>query len=682
MYLPGRSLVRVLCLICALACYYHTAIAETLSLQIPISRASHSFSLWELNSDPNDTSGYEMSSGIWELGIPGGFYQKRTITGLSLVGGSFDGNGVWNPGDGALLQGFIERTPNTTTFFISDDTASAAVHANMTAVVNSAWVPLWAPDPIAYYSIPAERSGHQFLLQAYGVDPDTSFSWYGWWSLTNSPIVSWVGVDGTNRSYGFFESWTFVPRGLQYVTVYDISAGEATIPVGSDLTTSSTVWNSIGYGYWPTTSAFIGTGNYGESYELISPYGAPQSVSAYEWNSNLNMYGVSVTVGYNQEFWLRRPSDGQTSNIWTVGWGTGNVELDASSTFAGGPISNWQYLNFRASPSRNAFGWKVRRTLTGEETPIGWGSLNGAYIYDPAGYQSAWVDWYEGWAWVDIHGGWTVVGNSGEDQGTGPDWVDWPTFYNPTAELILPSSRNGYAMSVSQTGHSLGYIGSFGTMELSDAFTGAYYTVWLDRFQLPLPWEAYAGNYVNINISVAQTGEVSPPISTTGGSSVSLTDWFPSYTILFKISATRWHHSLEVRCGNGEIFPIQKHRVQGDWSYLPSTGQSYFNSYGYFDASGETRNGIPWHVYDATSGEYLETTGSDTDFSLDSDNTDTDGDGLPDWYEHFLGTDPTDTDTDNDGVDDATELANGTNPRAISATGIPNGTLKVFTPGE
>lgn len=60
---------------------------------------------------------------------------------------------------------------------------------------------------------------------------------------------------------------------------------------------------------------------------------------------------------------------------------------------------------------------------------------------------------------------------------------------------------------------------------------------------------------------------------------------------------------------------------------------------------------------------------------------DTDGDGLTDLQEAFLGTDPDDADSDNDGVEDGTEFWQGRNPLVSGAvTDSGEISLRVFTP--
>ena len=73
----------------------------------------------------------------------------------------------------------------------------------------------------------------------------------------------------------------------------------------------------------------------------------------------------------------------------------------------------------------------------------------------------------------------------------------------------------------------------------------------------------------------------------------------------------------------------------------------------------------------------------DRDFTGDADNTDTDGDTLPDWYERMIGTNPNNANTDGDNQgNDAFEIHHRTNPRAASVTASSTGTLSVFTPLE
>jgi hypothetical protein len=276
-----------------------------------------------------------------------------------------------------------------------------------------------------------------------------------------------------------------------------------------------------------------------------------------------------------------------------------------------------------------------------------------------------------------------LIGNAGEDLGQGPEFIDWPTFPGLPADLLLPRSRSGDALSAT-SGVGISFYGEAGDFNYYDSFTGNLYQVAADWYQLTLPLEAYWNYYTTLSITDSTVGDTSQSFSVSSYGQSSLQSWHPSAQLLLKISATRFNNALQIRCANGEIIPITKHRVQGDWS-IDSNGQSWFNSYGYFDATAQYRLQIPWHLYDATRGEYLsdiESPGGVTDFTSATDNTDSDQDGLADWYEHMIGTDPNDPDTDHDGDNDAVEVANGTNPRAGSATGNPNATLIVFTPLE
>lgn len=177
------------------------------------------------------------------------------------------------------------------------------------------------------------------------------------------------------------------------------------------------------------------------------------------------------------------------------------------------------------------------------------------------------------------------------------------------------------------------------------------------------------------------TGDSSPQFD--ANNAYAWQTWHPPQPLLLKISATRWRHNLQILCADGVVHPVTPHHLQGDWTPDPVRGGMWFNPYGLFDASAFRQAGIPWHLYDATRGAVLTADGADeTSFVNATDNTDTDNDGLKDWYETLIGTQVNNANSDFDTQgSDGFEIANGTNPLAKPSTAIGS-TLKVFTPLE
>jgi hypothetical protein len=684
MNILGRFPLRIVCLLGLAISLIQSANSQTLTLQLPINRVSHTFSLWELNADPNDTSGNHMSGALSEMGIPGGFYQTTLISGLNPVGGSIDAEGRWTP---ALLQGFIDRLPGTTTYFISDDTSGEIVHANTSTLVNAAWVTLTG-QPVLFFALPEVNPNQSDTYAVYAEGNDSETDWRGWFPLSLAPNLSWVDANGTQRSYGFREGWAFVPFGVSNARVFNLNLFLASpYSAGSANLADSSLWTPADPTSWPTTAVRIFTGRKDEVFELISPGGETKMLTATD-DLYPGVYGVLFSVGFGREFWLNRLSDGRTSPVYVVSGAvpTYYAQFDAVSFFtAPPPPQDWRTLSFRASPGRNPFGWKVRRMLDGVDTPINWDSNpSGTWIYDYSGTNSQWVEWYNGSAYVNIYGLWTVVDASGNDLDIGTEAIDWPVVLGPTAQLTIPRSRAGHNLIITDGAYqtALNLVGPYGSSSSMDPNDNSNYSWDLDLYSFGNP----SGQYAYLYVIDQTTGENSQYFQFFPGTQFDLSAWHPTSNLLLKISATRWSHTFEIRCGNGDIFPVQRHQVQGDWSFDPSTAQSWFNSYGFMDASALKRADLPFHLFDLTKGEYLQpdsTSASDsTNFINSTDNSDADGDNLPDWYEHMIGTDPHNPNTDGDLWDDGYEVAHGTNPRAGSAVGNPNSTLIVFTPLE
>ena len=271
----------------------------------------------------------------------------------------------------------------------------------------------------------------------------------------------------------------------------------------------------------------------------------------------------------------------------------------------------------------------------------------------------------------------------GADLGQGPDFsIEWPVFTGG-GQVILPRSRFGHDLKA--FGIPLNYNGPYpqGDWTFYNPITNEAYAVPVDVYGITVPPE-YGTSAWSVDVFDATSGDVAPSVYVANGTMVSdLAEWHAPMTLLLKISATRWNNSLEIRAANGQSIGIAKHQVQGDWSWNPASAQSWFNSYGFFDASGSALAGIPWVLYDNTRGQVLSGSVSDpSDFTGATDDTNSDTDSLPDWYERMIGTNPLLADTDGDGVNDDAEITAGTNPRAVLVTVGSNATLSVFTPLE
>jgi Big-like domain-containing protein/fibronectin type III domain protein len=80
-------------------------------------------------------------------------------------------------------------------------------------------------------------------------------------------------------------------------------------------------------------------------------------------------------------------------------------------------------------------------------------------------------------------------------------------------------------------------------------------------------------------------------------------EWFlPPASLQLDISSSRWGHDLVVHQPGSADSPIAQHATQGNISF-DTTGQAWFNSYYYFDATSDFYDFMDFWVIDRTTGE-------------------------------------------------------------------------------
>lgn len=639
---------------------------ETLTLQLPFARLSHSFTLRELHSSGTASPGWP------NLGYPAGNYISHPVDQLELVGGDFDANGVWQPwqpGSAPMVQAFVDRI-GTGFYFIVDETASEASRPNQLALADgSPWLSLNSSTYGMYFSIETSRASHLIALWASGSN------WSGWFPVTVASSSAWLQADGSASSLGYIEARTYLPQAPSSWALVDLTAaqyGGAPDTVGP---VSFIYPFSPGSG--PIAQARIRVPYYGQSFSLMSPDGALQTASSTTPHGDGYTWDVIFSVGVGREFWLVRTSDSAVSGLpWTMDFD--GVQEDATVAFA---ANGWldqdiQTRVFRVGTHLNPASLRFRRSVDwNNPLPLTVSStLDSITLSYPDGAQE--VVYFKSCSiTADVAGGWSITDASGNDLGQGPDFINWPQHTAQYFSIALPATRATHLLET-DFGAVLVTNGLPETYSARDEWTGDWYDfdyVWFDTM---MPWSG--GTF-----SVSDLTSGDSPGTVYGYPNTQIFDfveWHPPLAQILKISATRWTHNLQIRIANGEVVSLDKHQVHGDWSWDPIGQQGWFNSYGFFDATATVRAAIPWHLYDVTRGEVLSSAPGDANDFIDAtDNTDADSDELPDWYEAMIGTNPNAVDTDGDGVNDKAELLAGTNPRAASVASLPTSTLQVYT---
>jgi hypothetical protein len=516
--------------------------------------------------------------------------------------------------------------------------------------------------PSFSFAIPEDLYGHAFAIEVTGNGIGSSYYFI---VSTGAPVGGYVD-DGTGiwgwQNFGFFNGRAIaglVESPLWNVTLIDLTAKAAT----NGTNALGAQWGS--YSNFPIASITVYFPDNSGSYTLVTSSGSLQSLSPV-WDAGLGVYvsNVAGQVPWGDSFYFCRDVDGATSATF---WSPGDLTADTRTSLQPYVNRNLNTHSFEIGNERldhqiaiiHADGFKTYLTL---------GSLNSGvfYYYDDNGLQNSYF--YSSYVGQidDYQSAWYLKDETtGEELGqnyqvftafeplhhTEPGWM---SLYIPLSRAAMHPLRllqqNGEQWNV-QPGYGSSSMWTYvnqGTpwerwYEIQYRFTQAPYT----------PSDSYS-------VLDTVSGDNSGSFTYSGGI-VDLTQWYlPTQTLGLRINHSRWFNALFLVQPNTQE-PITKGNLQGSWEF--QNGQVVFNSGGFYDATAPAHPDVSFWLWDATRQEYLtpDEPGS-SDFINAYDGTDTDGDGLPDWWEHMHQLNHTGIDTDYDGLSDYDEYMQGTNP--------------------
>ncbi len=645
-----------------------SARAEWITLQVPLTRATNSFSLWEV------------APGTANPGTPfptaGAGIVETSVSSINFIGGSFDALGNWVPDQNsyALLQ--AERA-GTGDFWLRDATMQEFAPRNQTALTNAPWMASASANGLRLFAIESARASHVFSLQ---YDDGAIFS------MSSSPPQVEYDVQGNAGDLGFFLAW--VPdRGPFSGAEWLIDHGTNERTTGSALPSNlaGAAWEPF-TGILPTHEVvfLVPTANPGDLFEIAIPGLSTAQVAATTRGGTLpdgSSYlgtGVAGIVGQGYPYRLVRLADGAGSPQFRMGEADAFHQADWLPAL---PAAQWEQRNFSIVDLLASTGTFCIRYGDGGSTPLtlNFASIQTLYGWDDLGNSmSATLLSYE--AMVDVSRPWWLEltrSSATFTYGQNPVLLEgWaPAHLTPPAGsnyVWVPSLRAGRGLRVNQSDSwPAGSTGTTATFSLDSPVGGA-----------PVTWQAslLSATFENFTTPYTLSDPVAGDVSAAADPNVpaNFSTWFPAQPLLLKISATRWSKTLVIRTPLGDL-PITRHQMLGGWS-RDASGLVWFVTYGYFDATATAYEGLPWWLVDKgvaghPTNEVVSPSPWDANDFIDAtDNTNSDTDSLKDWYERLLGTNPYSADTDGDGVNDDIDE----DPRTRPAT-APGSTLKVYT---
>ena len=667
--------------------------SETITFQVSAALSGHSFKLWQMKNGAAAeitplTPGYTILDG-WqgsEIGYTIAYYELTAS---------------FNPDGGTFWLEDTSTVPGSTS------------PINQVGLANSLWRST-GDTQRQYFAIPESRLGHAIVL----VQPQG-----GTYLVSNGQVQQWVEYDEnglrTLRSYGFAEvSAERDPDNPDFYLI-DYTANQQSSLNTSNLASASS-WSAWS-GSTPAHAVSF-TLPLNDSFRRFTLHvlgGATQSLRA---NESFHMqYGnnpvsdgyctATGVVGAGMEYWLVRDADGAASPHLRMGLGNQSVDWssgtlpdigvvlrDVSSSVAftvnADTRSIHQFAVYHADGLRIAATSHWYNT-TGDEgyiddyddagnalTPFHYGLVRCSVdtgqnwwlvdesVTPPEVFPDRTSNLYDGWA--PHHPAFPAgqVGFHINADRFGHDLrISWGNSGTPTTDTWPVTATN--ADIYDENGNVVGNGPQWGNRDFYDLDGYLLYSA--SYFVASAPYDGGSGWILKDN----STNEIlgSSP-GTVAGNFADFANAFVRQSLSLNISATRWWPHVQVLRQPGQPDQaITPGSIQGVWS--EDLGNSYFSPYGYFDAITRFVPGLDWWVEDSVDYSNQEpATHQQSDlvsWTAGDATLDSDGDGLPDWYEAIFGTNssPLDQngdgvadgyDSDGDGVNDFAEILAHTNP--------------------
>ncbi len=614
-----------------------------ISLQLPLERATDSFTIQQNN---------------------GAGFISTPISSGGIANVVVDENGIETPTAQSYLRGDAPAPAND--YFIKDESTrdtsppnlAGTPSFNRTSFLTTPWYGPWQPAPSFFVALPIDRIEHVLSLVTSGAT----------YPLSNGPQLAYETVDGAGQPalayYGFFDgSASTSPSGAYFVldsstheqssihsaTQHDFVSGETwTYFAGAVPTRLLTISLDDSEG----TATFILHTTEGSAAWLTPQWQWDPNASRYAWQ-------VSATLGVNQQFWLERQQDGRATALEWLG--IADLSLDATAAFP--PYFTPVTVTFEVgenhwNDSINVdLGNGTAVTAQPDMTSLGYTNLvdylgRVYYSFGHVNFTAA-IDPSQTY--------WPRDASTGDTELM--DGFNPPSPPSPQPQtVVIPVGENhwGDTIYISQSEGTVLCAPLWPTVEYGGTETA--------NDSLGNPYYSYAFYNYSFTVDANQTYSL---VDSSGATN--LMDGFnPPYdafdpadlsSLTLQIAADRWSDTLEIHTSYGDVWPVQADQMQGFWT-TDQTSQSWFTSYYAFTATSQARVGYDWWVYDVTQGNSSPVNTHDlSGWAGVYATTDSDGDGLFDWYELLLHLNPFDPDTDHDGLPDGWELAHGYDPR-------------------